>query len=35
VAEGFPDLGLYGAFLQSGDDDLLLFGHVRGFGLPP
>jgi hypothetical protein len=25
---------LYGAFLQSGDDELLLSGRVRGSGLP-
>jgi hypothetical protein len=35
AAEGFLDLGLYGAFLQSGDDELLLSGRVRGSGLPP
>jgi hypothetical protein len=34
AAEAFPDLGLYGAFLQSGDDELLLSGRVRGSGLP-
>uniref|UniRef100_A0A8R7V8Y8 Myb/SANT-like domain-containing protein n=1 Tax=Triticum urartu TaxID=4572 RepID=A0A8R7V8Y8_TRIUA len=34
VSEGFPGLGLYGAFLQS-DDDELLPGRVRGSGLPP
>uniref|UniRef100_N1QSI1 Uncharacterized protein n=1 Tax=Aegilops tauschii TaxID=37682 RepID=N1QSI1_AEGTA len=34
VSEGFPWLGLYGAFLQS-DDDELLPGRVRGSGLPP
>ncbi|RLN21960.1 hypothetical protein C2845_PM07G15110 [Panicum miliaceum] len=41
AAEGFPGLGLYGAFLQSDDDDLLsgrdelLPGRVRGSGIPP
>uniref|UniRef100_A0A8R7PWM1 Uncharacterized protein n=1 Tax=Triticum urartu TaxID=4572 RepID=A0A8R7PWM1_TRIUA len=34
VSEGFPGLGLYGAFLQS-DDDEVLPGRVRGSGLPP
>lgn len=34
VAEGFPGLGMYGAFLQ-GDDDELLTGRGRGSSLPP
>ncbi|RLN35450.1 hypothetical protein C2845_PM03G26960 [Panicum miliaceum] len=34
AAEGFPGLGLYGAFLHSDDDDLLP-GRVRGSRLPP
>uniref|UniRef100_A0A8R7UPM7 Myb/SANT-like domain-containing protein n=1 Tax=Triticum urartu TaxID=4572 RepID=A0A8R7UPM7_TRIUA len=34
ASEGFPGLGFYGAFLQS-DNDELLPGRVRGFGLPP
>uniref|UniRef100_M8CYT3 Uncharacterized protein n=1 Tax=Aegilops tauschii TaxID=37682 RepID=M8CYT3_AEGTA len=34
ASEGFPGLGLYRAFLQS-DDDELLSGCVRGSGLPP
>ncbi|CAL5056030.1 unnamed protein product [Urochloa decumbens] len=33
-SEGFPGLDLYGAYLQ-GDDDGLLPGRGRGFGLPP
>ncbi|BAH93913.1 Os07g0458900 [Oryza sativa Japonica Group] len=34
AAEGFPGLGMYGAFLQ-GDDDELLTGRGRGSSLPP
>ena len=34
VSEGFLGLGLYRAFLQS-DNDELLPGFVRGSGIPP